>query len=308
MRKPATLRTILPPILAVGVGATLLAAYVAPFYGAFDRDTGHSESEITVENFDMPEDMPPERLPSGLLAGEADKPQLENPLPDAAGKLQDAPLERIAPRAPLSELSLASSVPEPTVSIAADGNGEEELFHRPVAMAAGRLMVDDRTIELQDIEIVEPDATCSDVGGEDWQCGMQARTAFRSWLRGRAINCNMAGIDPNATLIRTSCTLAGTDLARWLVENGWARATFSGPYADSQVQAEKKLLGIFGRKPASVLSPSVEGAAEDVMAPILPFETSAPEITQPQDSEPQILNPPEPVTPAAGGLPFPPSP
>lgn len=295
MRKPATLRTILPPILAFGVGATLFAAYVAPFYGALDHDGGNGDTAIVVENFDLPEDMPPERLPSGTLANEG--PNTDNPLPDASGALQDQPLERVEPRPPLSELGLATPVqekPEPAPA-PEDKAAEGGLFYRPVALAAGRLAVGNRTIELNGIDIVEPDASCADINGDVWQCGMQARTAFRLWLRGRAISCDLQGTDPQEELIRTSCTLAGTDVARWLVENGWARATFGGQYADSQTQAEKMLLGVFGRKPVTAM-PEPSGAAPETMTPLFPQDDNA----VPEEAVS--------AQPAAPDLPFPPAP
>ena len=307
MRKPATLRTILPPILAFGVGATLFAAYVAPFYGALDRDAGGADTAIVVENFDLPEDMPPERLPSGTLAnaseGEENKAQPDNPLPDASGALQDQPLERVEPRPPLSDLGLATPVQEKSQPASApeDKAAEGGLFYHPVALAAGRLAVGNRTIELNGIDIVEPDASCSDVNGDVWQCGMQARTAFRSWLRGRAVSCNMDDIEQNQELIRTSCTLAGTDVARWLVENGWTRATFGGQYADSQTQAEKMLLGVFGRKPVTdIPQSSGDNPAGTAPAPSLPAENPVPDITAPE-----VTTPAQPVAP---DLPFPPAP
>ncbi|WOC15596.1 thermonuclease family protein [Pseudochrobactrum sp. MP213Fo] len=232
MRKTASLGTILPPIMAFGVGAILFAAYLAPFYGAFDREAMGAASTIITEDFDMPEDMPPERLPSGLTT------QPEN-----------VPLERIEPRAPLSDLGLAAPVVPKTEPAATseDKAAEGGLFYRPVALAAGRLAVGNHIVELTGIDIVEPEASCADINGEVWACGMQARTAFRSWLRGRAVSCDLEGLDPQQELIRTTCNLAGTDIARWLVENGWARATFGGAYSDSQTQAEKMLLGVFGR-------------------------------------------------------------
>lgn len=296
MRKPATLRTILPPILAFSVGATLFAAYVAPFYGALDHDAGSGDTAIVVENFDLPEDMPPERLPSGTLADA--EPHTDNPLPDVSGEMQNKPLERVEPRPPLSDLGLATPVQEKPESAVTSGDQATEggLFYHPVALAAGRLEAGNRTIELNGIDIIEPDASCADINGEVWQCGMQARTAFRSWLRGRAVICDLQDVDPEQKLIRTSCALAGTDLARWLVENGWARASFGGQYADSQIQAEKKLLGIFGRKPETQLPESSNTVPEtSTPMPLFPQENTVPEDAAP-------------AQPFAPDLPFPAAP
>ncbi|WP_439273675.1 thermonuclease family protein [Pseudochrobactrum sp. HB0163] len=293
MRKPATLRTILPPLLAFGVGATLFAAYVAPFYGALDHEAGSGEGAIIIENFDMPEDMQLSGQSGGQSGGDEEK--VKNPLPDASGAMQNKPLERIEPRPPLSALSLATPVQEkpaetaPSEEQAAEGG----LFYRPVALAAGRLAVGSRTIELNGIDIVEPDAVCADINGDIWQCGMQARTAFRSWLRGRAVACNMDGVAQDQPLIRTTCSLAGTDIARWLVENGWARATFGGAYTESQTQAEKKLLGVFGRKPATHMPESSATVPEDSM---------------PADPENTAPAPSMPAQETGSDLPFPPVP
>lgn len=301
MRKPATLRTILPPILAVSVGATLLAAYVAPFYGALDRGAPGTETAIVVENFDLPEDMPPERLPSGTFADA--EPRTDNPLPDVSGEMQNKPLERVEPRPPLSDLGLATPVQEKSVSTteSEEQAAESGLFYRPVALAAGRLEAGNRVIELSGIDIIEPDASCTDITGEVWQCGMQARTAFRSWLRGRTVSCDLQDTDPAQKLIHTSCTLAGTDLARWLVENGWARARFGGQYADSQIQAEKMLLGIFGRKPETQLPESSNTLPEaPAPMPLLPQENAGPESAGPEGGVS--------AQPVAPDLPFPPAP
>lgn len=310
MRKPATLGTILPPILAFSVAATLFAAYIAPFYGALDRDPASGDSQIITEDFQMPEDMPPERLPSGTLAtgqnGEAGT-GAESPLPNAAETQQNAPLERIEPRPPLSDLGLAAPVQEKppvtqtdnvTDNTAAEQKAAEGgLFYRPVALAAGRLAAGNRTIELAGIDIIEPDAACADINGDVWQCGMQARTAFRAWLRSRTVTCNMSGIDQNQELIRTTCSIADTDIARWLVENGWARATFGGAYADAQAQAEKMLLGVFGRKPATDLPLSSE---QNTLVPALPFDPVPSPNIAPVESTPS--------QPAQSDLPFPPAP
>lgn len=248
MRKPATLGTILPPILAFSVAVTLFVAYIAPFYGALDRDPTSGENQIVTEDFQMPEDMPPELPASGVLADGANSDAVD---------MQDAPLERVDPRPPLSDLGLAAPVqeapPVPEPDNSADSTAAEKkaaeggLFYRPVALAAGRLTAGNHTIELRGIDIIEPDAACADINGDVWQCGMQARTAFRAWLRSRAVTCDMDGVDQSQELIRTKCSVGDTDIARWLVENGWARASFGGEYTDAQTQAEKMLLGVFGR-------------------------------------------------------------
>ena len=84
-------------------------------------------------------------------------------------------------------------------------------------------------------------------GGRTWPCGVNARTAFRLFLRGRALACDIppkAGDD-----IVASCRLGKQDVGAWLVINGWARAAPGGPYAEAQQSAESRKKGIFGAPP-----------------------------------------------------------
>src|SRR5690606_29928399 len=101
---------------------------------------------------------------------------------------------------------------------------------------------------LQGIEVLPVEQTCQNAAGESWPCGMQARTAFRQWLRSRAIMCRLPQNDSGAA-IATACKLGNDDAAEWLVTNGWAKATPDGAYADAGRKAEEARLGIFGDKP-----------------------------------------------------------
>ena len=80
---------------------------------------------------------------------------------------------------------------------------------------------------------------------------MAARTAFRNWLRSRAVECNVPGQPPD-DVIATQCKLGNADLAEWLVQNGWARAKDGTPMADGMKKAEEAKLGIFGNPPAAL--------------------------------------------------------
>lgn len=163
-------------------------------------------------------------------------PQVVTPPPVSIERL-----ERIAPREPLSPLGTAPSL--------ADLPPETKLLYRPNALAAGLIEAEGHRIAFAGITVVEPDEGCIDQGTR-WPCGTLARTAFRNWLRGRAIECPEVPrlADAGKTLVRT-CTVGGADPALWLVQMGWARAEGTGPYADAQAEAIRQARGIHGRAP-----------------------------------------------------------
>lgn len=146
-------------------------------------------------------------------------------------------LERVAPREPLGNLALAMP-PKPGVP-------EKTLLHRPVATAAGRLEAQGHSVALAGITPVDPDETCVATDGMSWPCGMVARTAFRNFLRGRAVTCTVAD-PPSAETVITRCSLGEQDVARWLVENGFVIAMPGGPYSDAGEKAKRDRRGIFG--------------------------------------------------------------
>lgn len=302
--------------LACLTGAVLIAAFVAPFYGALDRrvvviDSGSAEKSdkgakngIVVEQFDYNE---PETAPELDTAQQA-VPQPSQSAPaegqppawkengKANDHVNDTGMEREAPRPPLSDLGLASTPkpPEPQPPATSVDAGEQmQLLQRPVAVAAGRLESQGRTIELQGIEIVPVEQTCETASGESWPCGMQARTAFRQWLRSRAVMCRLPENDSGAA-VSTKCMLGNEDAAAWLVANGWAKAVRGGTYDEAGRKAVEAHLGIFGDKPdTSLLNPeSDSGNMLDNPSPLAPEQ-------EPQPSSPSLQQGDFPPAPAA---------
>lgn len=155
----------------------------------------------------------------------------------------DAPLQRAAPRPPLSDLALAQS-PRPEEP----GALEDKPLYRPVAVAAGKIEAGGHTIAIAGIGIVEPDRTCTDAAGKAWACGLAARTAFRAFLRGRAIVCASAKEEARGT-VTAACSLGKRDIGHWLAENGWARAPETGSYAEAGKAAREAGKGIYGAAP-----------------------------------------------------------
>uniref|UniRef100_UPI000369CEF5 thermonuclease family protein n=1 Tax=Brucella abortus TaxID=235 RepID=UPI000369CEF5 len=210
--------------------------------------------------------------------------------------VNDTGMEREAPRPPLSDLGLASTPkpPEPQPPATSVDAGEQmQLLQRPVAVAAGRLESQGRTIELQGIEIVPVEQTCETASGESWPCGMQARTAFRQWLRSRAVMCRLPENDSGAA-VSTKCMLGNEDAAAWLVANGWAKAVPGGTYDEAGRKAVEAHLGIFGDKPdTSLPNPeSDSGNMLDNPSPLAPEQ-------EPQPSSPSLQQGDFPPAPAA---------
>lgn len=210
---------------------------------------------------------------------------------EAAAVAEPDELERVAPRPPLSKLGQALS-PAPK-----DWKGT--IMYKPLASAAGRFDALGYQVAVAGIDIVAADETCS-YAGKSWDCGIRARTAFRSFLRGRAPTCTVPP-QPDRNVIVADCRLGMDDIGAWLVENGWARATAGGPYADAEGRAKEGHRGIFGPAPDTTL-PSLP-------AP-LPSLLPAPAVAAPVDEEePEAATilpgafPPAPRPPA--GLPAP---
>lgn len=299
--------------LAGLTGALLAAAFIAPFYGALDgpvpviasdsgttAPTGNSDKGIVVEQFDYDEPSAKTDGQENAQSNPETSPQTGNSS-DAANALQ-----REAPRPPLSDLGLAAAPKPPEPVAPAEpaapatavpvGEGEDmQLLQRPIAIAAGRLESQGRLIDLQGIEVLPVEQTCQTASGESWPCGMQARTAFRQWLRSRAIMCRLPQNDSGAA-IATGCKLGNDDAAEWLVTNGWARATPDGAYADAGHKAEEARLGIFGDKPDASLQSL---APESNPSPLTPQTEPQPSAPSPQPGE----FPPAPAAPAPAPAP-----
>lgn len=155
-------------------------------------------------------------------------------------------LQRVDPRAPLSQI--AAPVPPAPPKPVADLPKKWRQVGNSYASAAGIIEAGTVSITLAGLDTLTVDETCTAPSGEVWPCGMVARTAFRSYLRSRTLNCELPEglID---TAIATECLLAGEDPAKWLVQNGWAWANKGGPYGGDGENAKQQGRGIYGSPP-----------------------------------------------------------
>ena len=143
------------------------------------------------------------------------------------------PLERVAPRPPLSK------PPEKQASA-------PTVLQRPVALAAGLVQSDDTILQLKDLEPEKAERVCQG-NGRSWPCGMVARTAFRNFLRGRALVCDTP--EGSARTLTAHCTVGGRDIAEWLVSNGWA-TPLAGTALEAKAEAARNArVGFYGDDP-----------------------------------------------------------
>ncbi|RWK42716.1 thermonuclease family protein [Mesorhizobium sp.] len=200
----------------------------------------------------------------------------------APPQLQPEELERVEPRAPLSDLALAGPPKPPKTKMPDDWNGTK-LF-QPVASAAGVIEAKGYSVAISGVDIVRQDETCTD-GGKSWTCGTRARTAFRAFLRGRAVVCTVPP-EGGRDLITAECRVGNQDVGQWLIENGWARAAKGGPYVETGEKARMARKGIFGPAPSlSGLPPAPAPFAAPTQPILDPSATATPPTDRPAPSE-----------------------
>lgn len=213
---------------------------------------------------------PPEIVPDGAVEPPPAAPAAAPPLPRsvapsvvAVPPVDPAALERVDPRPPLSDIA-AAAPPKPPPP--------KPLLFQPVADAAGIIVAGGRTISIGGVAPLDDGETCDRQGGGTWPCGRVARTAFRAFLRGRAVTCDFPEGDVPDRLT-TQCRIGQRDLGAWLVENGWARAS-GDAYAQQAKSAADGKRGMFGPGPSS-LPPDLAGPSGDPAPPAAP-ETAGP--------------------------------
>jgi len=271
------------------------------------RSLGDQQATVIVDEIDdLPEGMfdepaetaPAEDTPEDTVSAQP----AESGEPAGAAKVvegepavgQDG-LERVEPREPLSELSQA--LPPGRQKPVPPGEWKSTRLFNPVAAAAGIVEAQGYQVALAGVEPTPLDEECS-FEGRTWPCGTQARTAFRAWLRARAVQC-VVPPEPDRQLITAECNVGKDDLGAWLVTSGWARAAAGSPYAEAGQKAEAEKKGLFGAPPKpidSLPTPNLPTSSIQVMPdqPILNDSGEAP-------ATPSILDgafPPAPTNPS----------
>lgn len=206
---------------------------------------------VGISPQDTPSDQPssaatgPEPQPPAVLAPVPLRIRPVAPETFAVPSVEPEQLERMEPREVLSPMGRAH--------VPSEGPPKETILHRPVVISAGVFEAQGYTVRLAGIVPTEADERCGE-GDSAWNCGVYARTAFRNWLRGRALSCVVPPV-PSDDPIIADCRLGKPTSSEWLVTQGWVRAEPGGPYEAREAQAREARRGIFGSPPASA-SPS----------------------------------------------------
>ncbi len=111
-----------------------------------------------------------------------------------------------------------------------------------VAVIGGdTLRLDGQVVRLRGVEAPDRGDRC----GTDLDCGGQATSALAGLVRGRRVECDLAGHDA-AGRPYADCAANGTDLSRAIVASGWARAKPGLPdLADLELRARRQRTGLW---------------------------------------------------------------
>jgi endonuclease YncB( thermonuclease family) len=153
-------------------------------------------------------------------------------------------LVRVEPRQPLSTFAAPSRKRQ----------NHGRIF-RPLIQAAGRISGSGVAVDIAGVRPTEADRICKDGDGAEWPCGMRARAAFRSFVRGRALLCDLPE-EITQKHYSVPCSLGKQDVAAWLVAQGWAEADQGGPYAAVGEAARAAGKGVYGKAP--VIEPTTD--------------------------------------------------
>jgi endonuclease YncB( thermonuclease family) len=235
MRPAVALGAILS-VVAIGLGISAVGRHLA----------GGDASPFAVEP-EMPAPPDPASEKPTRAWNQGSEPPAQAAAPPASSDqrpMDAAGYTRVKPRAPLSDLGQA----KPPRKKSEDWDGTN-LF-RPVANAAGVFESTGYTVTVAGTDIIDPKETCV-FQGKSWPCGVLARTAFRSFLRGRAVTCALP-LEGDQKSIAADCRVGKENVGEWLVSNGWARAAKNGPYGDAGKKAQSAGKGIFGPPPPNL--------------------------------------------------------
>lgn len=173
---------------------------------------------------------------------------------------------------------------------------EPRRFFRVVVSDAGTLVAGRRTLRLADVDVPAADAECGDAAGHRWSCGTRARTALRRFVRRRAVECQPLGevgfgsTDADLTIVR--CHVGGTDIATWLVENGWASPADAAAPALAALgeTARDENRGLWQTEPVGLDEPDDDGtdplAADDPATGVSPPEGANTAADDPAEAAP----------------------
>jgi endonuclease YncB( thermonuclease family) len=115
------------------------------------------------------------------------------------------------------------------------------------AQDADTIKLDGTSYRLDGVDAPEPDQNCLDAEGQLYPCGRSAIEALNKFVGSHRIYCEDLGPDQGRYKKGRKenrfgrCSADGTDLSRWLVQNGWA-INFE-PYAKGRFKPDEDEAG-----------------------------------------------------------------
>lgn len=111
----------------------------------------------------------------------------------------------------------------------------ETILGQPRIIDGDTVEIGEKKIRLHGIDAPETDQLCLDAEGEKWECGIAARDALSAFSDNRPWSCEVSGKDRYDRSL-ASCSIAGHDINKWMVQHGWALAFVR--YSDRYVADE----------------------------------------------------------------------
>jgi endonuclease YncB( thermonuclease family) len=123
-----------------------------------------------------------------------------------------------------------------------------DLIGQAVIIDGDTLEIHGTRIRLWGIDAPESNQLCQNAISERYRCGQKAANSLDAFIERRPVQCVEVDRDRYARAVAV-CTVAGVDLAEWLVKNGlaldWPRYS-QGAYAIVQSEAKQKNIGLWG--------------------------------------------------------------
>ncbi|MDD9910101.1 MAG: thermonuclease family protein [Ahrensia sp.] len=227
----------------VGIGLVIFAVMALPFvlpiimpqaYEASKQSVDATLSEQAIQQADV---FPQEPIKTDARRVDAEEA-------DDAQTAVTAPLERGTAEQPQTIARLPAKPQLPVTPGSSETSKRvETALSRPLIEQPGLLQSNALQVSLSGTVSPTLDFKC-ETDRVTHPCGRQARTALRRFIRGRTAQCDLSK-DAQKGAHETRCTVAGKDIANWLVQQGWALAAVGSDYEEAMADARKAGRGLW---------------------------------------------------------------
>ncbi|MEJ0011977.1 MAG: thermonuclease family protein [Bauldia sp.] len=130
-------------------------------------------------------------------------------------------------------------------------------YFLPATTDAATFVIDTLVIHIAGVAPPAAEATCTLADGTPWPCGRVALFSFRRFLHGRAVECLLPYIE-GAADVTAPCRIVKTDLALWLLQQGWAKPSdlATAEYRAASAQAHCAGIGLWRDTPKPEFCPA----------------------------------------------------